>query len=73
MTDVTQAMVDQLVSREHQYLDAANAPLNNIRMAWPFKTEEELVMLSKWFKKQDREVKEKQVREHVERFGESFL
>lgn len=70
---VTQWMVDQLVKPENQYRDAVSPPLDNIRMAWPFKTEAELVALSKWFRTQDRAIKDKQLKEHVEQYGDAFL
>jgi hypothetical protein len=38
-------------------------------MAWPFKTEEELKILSKWFKKQERNAKQKE----IEQLGEALL
>lgn len=45
-------LVNQLVKPEHQYLDAVDPPLESVRMAWPFKTEEERELIRKWFKKQ---------------------
>ncbi len=50
--DVTQWMVDQLVAPEHQYLDANDPPLDSLRMAWPFKTDEERKEIRKWIRKQ---------------------
>jgi hypothetical protein len=50
--DVTQWMVDQLVAPEHQYLDADDPPLESLRMAWPFKTDEERKEIRKWIRKQ---------------------
>lgn len=49
------AMVNNLVKPEHQYKDVPEdeLPLDQVRMAWPFKTEYELKLLSKWFRKQD--------------------
>ena len=73
MPDVTQWMVDQLVKPEHQYREVVAPPLDAVRMAWPFKTEEELLLLSKWFKKQQRAVKEKQIKEHVETYGKALV
>jgi hypothetical protein len=69
MNKVTQWIVDQLVAPEHQYLDATDLPLDSLRMAWPFKTEEELKILSKWFKKQERNAKQKE----IEQLGEALL
>lgn len=45
-------LVDQLVAPEHQYKDAVDLPIEAVRMAWPFKTEEERELIRKWFKKQ---------------------
>ena len=73
MSDVTQWMVDQLVKPEHQYKEIENPPLDNVRMAWPFKTEKELKMLSKWFKEETKKLKTKQVKEHVEQYGDALL
>jgi hypothetical protein len=50
--NVTQWMVDQLVAPEHQYLDADDPPLESLRMAWPFKTDEERKEIRKWIRKQ---------------------
>ncbi len=52
--DVTQWMVDQLVAPEHQYLDANDLPLDSLRMAWPFKTDEERKEIRKWMRKQNK-------------------
>ena len=52
MSDVNWNMINNLVAKECQYLEAKDAPLDPVRMAWPFKTEEELEALRKWFKKQ---------------------
>ena len=52
--DVTQWMVDQLVAPEHQYLDADDPPLDSLRMAWPFKTDEERKEIRKWMRKQNK-------------------
>ena len=70
---VTQEMVDQLVAPEHQYTDVKDAPLDPVRMAWPFKTEEELRVLSKWFREQNKDLKKKQIEEHIKKHGEAFL
>lgn len=56
-------MINALVKPEHQYLDAENAPLDAIRMAWPFKTEEELKALSKWFKEQKQITKQRELKD----------
>ena len=69
MTHINWTLVNQLVPKDHQYLDAVDPPLDAIRMAWPFKTEEELKLLSKWFKQQERRIKQKQ----LEQAGESIL
>ena len=73
MSNVTQWMVDQLVPEEHQYKNIKEPPLDNIRMAWPFKTEKELKALSKWFKQEEKKVKKKQIIEHIEKHGKALL
>lgn len=70
---VTQEMVDNLVAPEHQGRDIENPPLDPVRMAWPFKTEEELRILSKWYKEQQQLLKKKQIKEHVDKFGKALL
>jgi hypothetical protein len=62
-------LINQLVPKEYQYLDAVDPPLDAVWMAWPFKTEEELKVLSKWFKKQERNAKQKE----IEQLGEALL
>ena len=60
MSDVTQWMVDQLVAPEVQAQIAERfdgIPMDSIRLAWPFKTEEERELISKWLKKQERKRK----------------
>lgn len=66
-------LVNQLVKPEHQYLEVDEPPLDSVRMAWPFKTEEELKAFSKWFRKEQQKQKQKQIKEHVEKHGEAFL
>lgn len=73
MSEVMQWMVDQLVPQEHQYKNIKEPPLPHVRMAWPFKTEEELRILSKWFKQEEKKLKKKQIEEHIEQHGEAFL
>lgn len=73
MPDVTQWMVDQLVKPEHQYRDVVGAPLDAVRMAWPFKTEEELLALSRWFRKEKRTRYETAVKHHIDQYGKAFL
>lgn len=73
MLEVTQAMVDELVKPEHQYQEVKDAPLDAVRMAWPFKTEEELLILSRWFKKESKCLKKKQIENHIKEYGEAFL
>jgi len=41
-----------LVASEHQYLDVDDPPLDSLRMAWPFKTDEERKKIQKWMMKQ---------------------
>ena len=45
-------LINQLVASEHQYLDADNPPLDSLRMAWPFKTDEERKEIRKWMRNQ---------------------
>lgn len=76
MSDVTQWMVDQLVRPEVQAeIAKSNEGLNMdpVRLAWPFKTEEELKVLAAWHRKQLREIKKKTIKEHIEQYGEAFL
>ena len=47
-------LVNQLVPEEHQYRDVVDPPLEAVRMAWPFKTEEERELIRKWMRKQNR-------------------
>ena len=54
MSEITQWMVDQLVAPEHQYIDADDPPLDSLRMAWPFKTDEERKEIQKWMRKQNK-------------------
>jgi hypothetical protein len=48
------SLINQLVESEHQYLDASNPPLDSLRMAWPFKTDEERKEIRKWMRKQNK-------------------
>ena len=66
-------IINLIVNPEHQYKEVENPPLDNVRMAWPFKTEEELQILSKWFKKEEKKLKKKQVIEHIEKHGKALL
>lgn len=65
--------INQLVKPEHQYLDAVAPPLDAVRMAWPFKTEEELQVLSKWFRKEKRTQYQKIIKTHMDKYGKAFL
>ena len=47
-------LINQLVAPEHQYQDAVDPPLDAVRMAWPFKTEEERKLIVKWMRKQNK-------------------
>lgn len=47
-------LVNQLVKPEHQYLEVDEPPLDSVRMAWPFKTEEERKLIVKWMRKQNK-------------------
>ena len=76
VSEVTQWMVDQLVKPEVQ-AEVAKAheglDMDPVRLAWPFKTEEELKMLAEWHRRQLRDLKKKQIKEHIEQHGEAFL
>jgi len=73
VSEITQQMVDQLVKPENQYKDAVDPPLDAVRMAWPFKTEAELRALSRWFKLEDSKIKQKAIKDHVDKYGKAFL
>lgn len=47
-------LINQLVAPEHQYKDVVDPPIDAVRMAWPFKTEEEREVIRKWFKRQNK-------------------
>ena len=66
-------LVNQLVAPEHQYREVINAALDAVRMAWPFKTEEELKILSRWFKEEEKRLKKKQIKEHIDKHGKALL
>lgn len=55
------SIINRIVDPEHQYRDVLDPPLDSVRMAWPFKTEEELKIMSKWFKEEAKRVKQKQI------------
>lgn len=62
MTDVTQWMVDQLVGKDVQKQveeTCEGIDMDNIRLAWPFKTEEERRAIQKFLNKKNRTVKVK--------------
>lgn len=65
-------MVDKLVKPEHQY-KGVKTPLDPVRMAWPFKTEEELEILRRWFREEEKKLKRKQIKEHVKTYGEALI
>lgn len=66
-------LVNQLVAPEYQYLDVKDPPLPHVRMAWPFKTEEELRILSKWYKEEERKTKKKTIEQHIQQYGKALL
>jgi hypothetical protein len=63
------SIINRIVNPEHQYREVLDPPLDEVRMAWPFKTEEELKIMSKWFKEESKRIKQKQIKEA----GESIL
>lgn len=76
MSDVTKWMVDQLIKSEVQ-AEVAKAneglDMDMVRLAWPFKTEKELKILAQWHKKQLSQLKKKQVKEHLDKYGKALL
>lgn len=66
-------LINKVVHPDHQYRDVLDPPLPHIRMAWPFKTEEELKILSKWYKEEEKKLKLKQLKEHKTKFGDALL
>ena len=73
MSEIDWSFINRLVDPHHQYKDVVDPPLPHVRMAWPFKTEEELKILSKWFRDEEKKLKKKQVKEHVKQYGEALL
>lgn len=73
MSNIDWNIINLIVKPDHQYREVEHPPLDNIRMAWPFKTEEELKVLSKWFKEETKKLKSKQIKEHIEQYGEALL
>ncbi len=71
--EVDWAMINNIVQPNHQYKEVSCPPLDPVRMAWPFKTEAELVILSKWFKKEQKLTQETAVKRHIEKYGKAFL
>lgn len=66
MPDVTQWMVDQLVSKEVQKQveeTCEGIDMDKIRLAWPFKTEEERKQIQKFLNKKRRSVRIKLINE----------
>lgn len=66
MPDVTQWMVDQLVSKEVQKQveeTCEGIDMDKIRLAWPFKTEEERKKIQKFLNKKRRSVRIKLINE----------
>lgn len=66
-------MENNLVKPEHQYKHIKDPPLDPVRMAWPFKTEEEREVIRKWFKKAVKNEKQRQFDNHVAHYGKAFL
>jgi hypothetical protein len=53
----------------HQDADVADPPLDPVRMAWPFKTEEERRLIREWQKKRQKVAKE----EFLNNYEEALL
>jgi len=70
---VPQELVDVFAPKKAKCREVDHPPLPHVRMAWPFKTEEELRILSKWFTQQEKELKRKIIGDHVAAYGKSFL
>lgn len=73
---VTQWMVDQLVEPEVQAQiieQYKGIDMDSVRLAWPFKTDEERAKIAKWLRQQKKSIKEKQTKEHVEKYGKALL
>jgi len=71
--DLNWDIVNLIVDPKYQYRHLENPPLDAIRMAWPFKTEEELKILSRWFKEEEKKLKKKQILEHKNKYGDALL
>jgi len=71
--EIDWAKINKLVAPEHQYREVTDPPIDSVRMAWPFKTEEELEVLRKWFNKQKTVEKQKEVEKVSTVFGVAFL
>ena len=66
MPDVTQWMVNQLVKPEVQKQveeEFNGIDMNQVRLAWPFKTEEERKQIHKFLNKKKRQIKIKLLNE----------
>ena len=66
MSDVTQWMVDQLVGKDVQKQvqeTCEGIDMDMIRLAWPFKTEEERQKIAKFLRSKNRSVKIKLLNE----------
>lgn len=76
MSKVTQWMVDQLVDPEHQaqvIKQYEGISMDSVRLAWPFKTDEEREQLAKWLRQQKKSIKAKEIKEHVEKYGKAIM
>jgi len=72
VSDVTQWMVDQLVGKDVQKQveeTCEGIDMDQIRLAWPFKTEEERQKIAKFLKGNERKVKIKL----LDKVGEALL
>lgn len=73
---VTQWMVDQLVNPEHQAQVIERykgISMDSVRLAWPFKTDEERAQLAKWLRQERRKQKKKTEDEHVAKYGKAII
>lgn len=71
--EVDWSMINNIVDPKHQLKEVKGAPLDPVRMAWPFKTEGELYLLSKWYREEQKTYQDKVVQEHIKKYGKSFL
>lgn len=68
--------MNELVKPGQRYEEVEDPPLDSVRMAWPFKTDEEREAIGKWFREQDKKQKarEKKLKEYgIKNLGKATL